>query len=290
SLPGEPGASSRVSALLPRRPPLLRLLRRISQNPGRDASRCSCPKRQLRRQSCWSILHPPKRGRDRDRGTYWGQPVRKRRSRVPTTRPFVPRVHVQIGYGKDFRATARQFPDRLQTRRRVRSGPPGAPPSARRSRYWRPSRKTSCPAADDPRGPAALRARRFLFAHFVRCADSRESRGLPMVLAGFGPTRECRAEPACGWSSLENRQGRAPGAARRAARRSVAASWRGGCPIPPSYFSTRKLPRTRASMPELKKVRIASVGVCTMASPRRLKEVFIITGTPVRFPNSSISR
>ena len=60
--------------------------------------------------------------------------------------------------------------------------------------------------------------------------------------------------------------------------------------ISPSYFSTKKLPRTNASMPELKKVRIASVGVCTMASPRRLKEVFIITGTPVRLPNSSMRR
>jgi len=31
-------------------------------------------------------------------------------------------------------------------------------------------------------------------------------------------------------------------------------------------------------MPELKKVRSASVGVCTMASPRKLKEVFMMTG------------
>jgi Domain of unknown function (DUF4338) len=60
--------------------------------------------------------------------------------------------------------------------------------------------------------------------------------------------------------------------------------------ISPSYFSTRKLPRTRASMPELKNVLSASVGVWTIASPRRLKEVFMITGTPVRSPNSSISR
>src|SRR2546430_17505100 len=43
-------------------------------------------------------------------------------------------------------------------------------------------------------------------------------------------------------------------------------------------------------MPELKNVRIASVGVWTMASPRRLKDVFMMTGTLVRFSNSSISR
>jgi len=43
-------------------------------------------------------------------------------------------------------------------------------------------------------------------------------------------------------------------------------------------------------MPELKKVRMASVGVWTMASPRKLKDVFITTGTPVRLPNSSIRR
>src|SRR5271154_3003752 len=57
-----------------------------------------------------------------------------------------------------------------------------------------------------------------------------------------------------------------------------------------AHFSTRKLPITSASIPELKNVRSASVGVCTIASPRRLNDVFIITGTPVRFPNSSISR
>jgi hypothetical protein len=56
------------------------------------------------------------------------------------------------------------------------------------------------------------------------------------------------------------------------------------------HFRTRKLPITRASMPELKKVQMASVGVHTIASPRKLKDVFITTGTPVRFPNSSISR
>ena len=37
-----------------------------------------------------------------------------------------------------------------------------------------------------------------------------------------------------------------------------------------THFSTKKLPMTSASMPEEKKVRMASVGVCTMASPRRL--------------------
>ena len=60
--------------------------------------------------------------------------------------------------------------------------------------------------------------------------------------------------------------------------------------ISQSYFSTRKLPMTRASIPELKKVRSASVGVWTMASPRRLKDVFMSTGTPVIFANSSIKR
>ena len=34
-------------------------------------------------------------------------------------------------------------------------------------------------------------------------------------------------------------------------------------------------------MPELKKVRIASVGVWTIGSPRKLNDVFMITGTPV---------
>jgi len=51
-------------------------------------------------------------------------------------------------------------------------------------------------------------------------------------------------------------------------------------------FSSTKLPITRESRPELKNVRIASVGVQTIGSPRRLKEVFITTGTPVRRPNS----
>src|SRR5579872_6787594 len=52
------------------------------------------------------------------------------------------------------------------------------------------------------------------------------------------------------------------------------------------YFSTTKLPITSASRPELKNVRIASVGVQTIGSPRRLNDVFITTGTPVRWPNS----
>jgi hypothetical protein len=54
------------------------------------------------------------------------------------------------------------------------------------------------------------------------------------------------------------------------------------------YFTTRKLPITRASMPELKNVQMASVGVHTIASPRKLNDVFNSTGTPVRLPNSSI--
>ena len=57
-----------------------------------------------------------------------------------------------------------------------------------------------------------------------------------------------------------------------------------------SYFAIRKLPITRTSIPELKNVQMASVGVHTIASPRRLNDVFITTGTPVRFPNSSITR
>ncbi len=51
-----------------------------------------------------------------------------------------------------------------------------------------------------------------------------------------------------------------------------------------THFSTRKLPMTRESMPELKKVRNALVGVSTMASPRRLKELFMMTGTPAIAP------
>jgi hypothetical protein len=61
-------------------------------------------------------------------------------------------------------------------------------------------------------------------------------------------------------------------------------------PFEKRYFTTKKLPMTRASIPELKKVRMASVGVQTIASPRRLNDVFMTTGTPVRLPNSSIRR
>src|SRR5467141_1861075 len=45
---------------------------------------------------------------------------------------------------------------------------------------------------------------------------------------------------------------------------------------------------TSSSIPELKNVRTASVGVFTIASPRKLNDVFMTTGTPVRFPNSLI--
>jgi hypothetical protein len=43
-----------------------------------------------------------------------------------------------------------------------------------------------------------------------------------------------------------------------------------------AHFSTRKLPVTSESIPELKNVRTASVGVLTMASPRKLKDVFAL--------------
>src|ERR1035438_1442744 len=46
-------------------------------------------------------------------------------------------------------------------------------------------------------------------------------------------------------------------------------------------FSIRKLPRTSASMPVLKKVRRQSRGEETMASPLMLKEVLRTTGTPI---------
>ena len=58
----------------------------------------------------------------------------------------------------------------------------------------------------------------------------------------------------------------------------------------PFYFSTKKLPRISASIPELKKVRMAPVGVWTMASPRRLNEVFMTTGTPVRHSDATCWR
>jgi len=56
------------------------------------------------------------------------------------------------------------------------------------------------------------------------------------------------------------------------------------------HFRRRNRPRISASIPELKNVRTASAGEPTIGSPRRLKEVFITTGTPVRWRNSSIRR
>ena len=49
-----------------------------------------------------------------------------------------------------------------------------------------------------------------------------------------------------------------------------------------------KLPTISISMPELNKVRTASVGVQTIGSLCRLNDVFITTGTPVRSPNLRI--
>src|ERR1700751_5173621 len=51
--------------------------------------------------------------------------------------------------------------------------------------------------------------------------------------------------------------------------------------LPPS-FSTTKSSITRQSIPEAKKVFNASDGLETIGSPRRLNEVLITTGTPVR--------
>jgi hypothetical protein len=47
---------------------------------------------------------------------------------------------------------------------------------------------------------------------------------------------------------------------------------------------SQEIARYQRSIPKLKRVRMASVGILTMASPRRLKEAFITTGTPVRLP------
>lgn len=54
-------------------------------------------------------------------------------------------------------------------------------------------------------------------------------------------------------------------------------------------FSTRKLPSTRLSISLFEKVLKAFAGVVTIGSPRRLKEVFNTTGTPVAWPKRSIS-
>src|SRR6266852_8763611 len=54
-------------------------------------------------------------------------------------------------------------------------------------------------------------------------------------------------------------------------------------------FSTRKFPNTRLSMSLLEKVLKALAGVVTMGSPRRLKDVFSKTGTPVALPKRSIN-
>ena len=47
---------------------------------------------------------------------------------------------------------------------------------------------------------------------------------------------------------------------------------------------------TSRSMPLLENVLNAFCGVLTMGSPFRLKDVFKITGTPVSWPNFSMSR
>ena len=57
-----------------------------------------------------------------------------------------------------------------------------------------------------------------------------------------------------------------------------------------SYFSTRWCPRTNTSIPLFENVFQALAGLATIGSPRRLKLVFINTGTPVASPNFSTSR
>src|SRR5205823_15118626 len=55
-------------------------------------------------------------------------------------------------------------------------------------------------------------------------------------------------------------------------------------------LSTRKSSIARVSMPEAKNVCSASDGLETIGSPRRLNEVLISTGTPVRRSNASRMR
>src|SRR5271163_3125890 len=56
------------------------------------------------------------------------------------------------------------------------------------------------------------------------------------------------------------------------------------------YHSTRKLLRTKQSMPLLEKALNAFAGEFTMGSPRRLKDVFSTIGSPVACPKRSIRR
>jgi len=57
-----------------------------------------------------------------------------------------------------------------------------------------------------------------------------------------------------------------------------------------AHLLTRYLPNTSRSIPLLENVFQASLGLPTIGSPRRLKLVFINTGTPVASPNFSTSR
>ena len=56
------------------------------------------------------------------------------------------------------------------------------------------------------------------------------------------------------------------------------------------YFSTIWWPKTKLSIPLFEKVFQALAGLPTIGSPRRLKLVFISTGTPVASQNFSTSR
>ena len=57
----------------------------------------------------------------------------------------------------------------------------------------------------------------------------------------------------------------------------------------PYDLSSMQFPMTSESMPLVRNVFIASVGVFTTGSPLTLNDVFYRTGTPVDWPNFSIS-
>src|SRR6266851_1206300 len=160
----------------------------------------------------------------------------------------------------------------------------------KKNRYLRRYRRKSSLAAGAHARPPAPPVRLGPRSKLVPYADSDAATILAPHRAVPGPRPGNSSAPACRPPSSPTVPASAAGAVPQAAGRIVEKAVPDVRFARSLHFSTRKLPMTSASIPELKNVRIASVGVCTIASPRRLNEVFMITGTPVRFSNSSSKR
>src|SRR5713101_3405361 len=160
----------------------------------------------------------------------------------------------------------------LQSLDPLRTPPPVLPclraalQGVKKNRYLRRCRRKSSLAAGAHVRPPAPPVRLCSRSKLVPYADSDAATILAPHRAVPGPRPGNSAAPACRSPSSSTGQATAVGVVPQTAWRIVEKAVPDVRFARSLHFSTRKLPMTRASIPELKNVRIVSVGVCTIAS------------------------